>query len=75
MFDHLFPLLGSSGIALPLLSALGVVATIVLSEVLGTALRARHGRGRTQPRAPRSLPSPSPSKAAARALPFGHLSA
>ena len=41
MFDNLIPLMGHSGAVLVLLSGLGVVATVALSEVLGSAFRAR----------------------------------
>lgn len=71
MFDHLFPLLGSSGIGLPLLSVLGVVLTIVLTEALGVAL----GRARSRPRKRLSTRSPAPPGVPTRGLPLGHLSA
>ena len=41
MFDNLFPLIGQSGAALLFFSALGVVSTVLLSEILGASFRAR----------------------------------
>jgi hypothetical protein len=41
MFDNLFPLLGHTAIVLSLVSALGVLASVAVTELVGATLRGR----------------------------------
>lgn len=53
MFESLFPLIGQSGAALVVLSGLGIVSTVALSELLGAWFRARRHGGLVLPESPR----------------------